>query len=365
MATQDYTFRGWLGFDANSAQGNLVEAEFTPKAFEETDVDIKITHCGICGSDIHTLRSGWGQTDYPQCVGHEIAGTAVRVGSRVKHIKVGDRVGVGAQASACLKPDCYDCANGDECYCPKLVGTYGSKYPDGTKSFGGYADYTRVSGHFVIQLSDISLPSHLVAPMLCGGVTVYSPLKRNGCGPGKRVGIVGFGGLGHFGVLFAKALGADKVVAISRKANKRADAEKMGAEYIATDEDENWEQTYAGSLDLIVCTVSSPNMPLQGYLSLLRTHGTFIQVGAPEDKLPAISAFSLIGRGVKMVGSLIGTPREIREMIELADRKGVRSWVNLWPMSKVNEAVVAFGEGKPRYRFVLVNEKHAEMPTEV
>jgi alcohol dehydrogenase (NADP+) len=245
-----------------------------------------------------------------------------------------------------------------------MVATYGSKYPDGSKSYGGYADYTRVPGHFVIQLSDISLPSHIVAPMMCGGVTVYSPLKRYGCGPGKSVGIVGLGGLGHFGVLFAKALGADKVVAISRKASKREDAEKMGAQYIATDDDENWDQTHAFSLDLIISTVSGPNMPFAKYLNLLKPGGQFIQVGAPEDQLPGINAFALILRRVKIGGSLIGTPEEIREMVELADRKNIQSWVNLWPLSKVNEALIAFDQGKPRYRFVLVNEKHAEMPSD-
>jgi alcohol dehydrogenase (NADP+) len=244
-----------------------------------------------------------------------------------------------------------------------MVGTYG-KYPDGTKSWGGYSDYTRIPGHFVIQLSDISLPSHIVAPMLCAGVTMYSPLKRNGCGPGKSVGIIGLGGLGHFGVLFAKALGADRVVAISRRSNKRADAEKMGAEYIATAEDEDWDKTHAMSLDLIISTVSEPNMPLERYLGLLKMHGSFIQCGLPEDKLPAFHAFSLIGKGVKIGGSLIGTPKEIRECIELADRTQLKSWVNVWPMSKVNEALVAFEEGKPRYRFVLVNEKHAQMPAQ-
>jgi alcohol dehydrogenase (NADP+) len=151
--------------------------------------------------------------------------------------------------------------------------------------------------------------------MLCGSITVYSPLVRNGCGPGKKVGIVGLGGLGHFGVLFARALGADKVMAISLKASKRVDALEMGADlYISTDKDKNWAKTHARSLDLIVSTVSSPNMPLTGYLNLLRTYGEFIQVGAPEDKLPAISAFELIGRGLKIGGSMIGSPQEIRYM---------------------------------------------------
>ncbi|CCX05361.1 chaperonin 10-like protein [Pyronema domesticum] len=362
-APTEYKFSGWMGLDNESYKGQLVEGEYEVKPFEENDVDIKVSHCGICGSDLHTLRSGWGQTAYPCVVGHEIVGTAVKVGSSVKGIKVGDRVGVGAQSSSCLQADCEECAAGDESYCPRIVGTYGSKHKSGHKSFGGYADYARVPSHFVVQLSDISLSSEVLAPMMCGGVTVYSPLVRNGCGPGKRVGIVGLGGLGHFGVLFARALGADKVVAISRKASKRADALAMGADlYISTDEDPDWATTHAKSLDLIVSTVSGPNMPFAGYLQLLRTHGVFIQVGAPEDKLPAISAFSLIGRGLKVGGSLIGSPKEIRDMVELADKKGVKSWVNLWPMTKVNEALIKFEEGVPRYRFVLVNEKHAEMP---
>ncbi|KAI5777144.1 chaperonin 10-like protein [Geopyxis carbonaria] len=361
----DYKFQGWMGKDKNSAEGHLEHEEYEPKAFEETDVDIKISHCGICGSDLHTLRSGWGATMYPCVVGHEIVGEAVRVGSAVTHVKTGDRVGVGAQSASCLRPDCDECENNNEQYCPHMVGTYNGRHANGGKSYGGYADYTRVPGHFVIQLSDISLPSEILAPMLCGGVTLYSPLVRNGCGPGKRVGIIGLGGLGHFGVLFARALGAERVVAISRKAGKRADALKMGADsYIATDDDADWASANANSLDLVISTISTPKMPLSGYLGLLRRHGQFIQVGAPEDVLPPVSAFSLIGMGVTMGGSMIGSPKEIREMVELADKKDVRSWVNLYPLTQVNQALVDFEAGKPRYRLVLVNEKHAELPAQ-
>jgi alcohol dehydrogenase (NADP+) len=215
------------------------------------------------------------------CVGHEIVGKAVRVGNNVKNIKVGDRVGVGAQARSCLEPDCYECSAGRPSYCTRgLVNTYGSVYPKGEgKSYGGYGDYNRTNGHFVVKIPD-GLDSADAAPMLCGGVTVYSPLKRNGCGPGKTVGIVGVGGLGHFGVLFAKALGADKVVGISRKASKKDDVLALGAdEYIATDDDEDWDKKNARSLDLIISTVSSTKMPLTGYLTLLKVDGTLIQVG--------------------------------------------------------------------------------------
>lgn len=215
----------------------------------------------------------------PACVvGHEIVGKAIRVGDNVKHIKVGDRVGVGAQARSCQQ--CSECKNGLEPYCTGAVDTYGGIYPDGEgKSFGGYADYNRTNAHWVVPIPE-ALSSASAAPMLCGGITVFSPLKHNGCGPGKTVGIVGVGGLGHFGVLFAKALGADKVIGISRKADKKDDVLKLGADqYIATDDDAQWAAKNRRSIDLIICTVSSEKMPMQEYLSLLKVRGTFIQVG--------------------------------------------------------------------------------------
>lgn len=213
------------------------------------------------------------------CVGHEIVGKAVRVGARVKHIKVGDRVGVGAQARSCLQPDCPECSTGRENYCSASVSTYGSVYPNGEgKSYGGYANYNRTNGHFVIKIPD-GLPSEAAAPMLCAGSTVYTPLKKHGCGPGKRVGVVGIGGLGHFAILFAKAFEAESVVAFSRASSKRNDALALGAnEYVATSEDRDWTTKRTRSLDLIICTTSSPNMSLTPYLSLLKAGGTFVQL---------------------------------------------------------------------------------------
>ncbi|KAF4303098.1 putative zinc-binding alcohol protein [Botryosphaeria dothidea] len=353
-------FEGWCGLDPTAAQGNMRWQPFTPKPFAPTDVDIQISHCGICGSDIHTLRSGWGQTPYPCVVGHEIIGKAVRVGADVKHIKQGDRVGVGAQSASCLQPDCEMCADGNENHCPKMTTTYAAPFPDGSGlSYGGYANYNRCPSHFVIKIPE-GLPSEDAAPMMCGGITVYSPLKRNGCGPGKRVGIVGLGGLGHFGVLFAKALGAEKVVVISRTGAKKKDAEAMGADgFIATDEEKDWAKgQHANSLDLIISTVSSPKMPLMGYLSLLRFRGAFIQVGAPEDTLPGLSAFPLIMKEIRVAGSAIGPPHEIEEMLQLAAERKLKPWVQPRPMKEANQAVVDFEEGKPRYRYVLVNEEN-------
>ncbi|KAJ5768759.1 NADP-dependent alcohol dehydrogenase 7 [Penicillium odoratum] len=359
MGSTDYKFEGWMGLDKESAKGKMVWQEFEPKPWEETDVDMRITHCGICGSDMHTLRSGWGPTNYPCCVGHELVGVAVRVGSKVKDIKVGDRVGVGAQSGSCLNKDgnCEACASGLEQHCSKMVGTYGGTFANGGKSYGGYATYNRCPSHFVVKIPDALSSAH-AAPMLCGGITTYSPLRQNGCGPGKSVGIVGVGGLGHFGIMFAKALGADRVVAISRKGDKRDDAMKLGADaYIATAEDEDWANKNANSLDLIICTVSSSKMPIMGYTQLLRTRGTFIQLGAPEDGGLEIPAFALIMKGIKLGGSLIGSPDMIREMLELAAAKNLKSWVEERPMKEANQAILDMDAGKARFRYVLVNEQ--------
>ncbi|KAL6713929.1 hypothetical protein ACLMJK_008423 [Lecanora helva] len=359
--TTDYKFQGWLGLDQNSVKGNMQWQQYEPKPWEETDVDIKVTHCGICGSDLHTLRSGWGSTIYPCCVGHEIIGHAVRVGKKVeKGIKVGDRVGVGAQSGSCLKGDCEECSNGMENHCQSMVATFDSKYSDGSKSYGGYSDYWRGPSHFVLKIPE-TIPSESAAPMLCGGITVYSPLKKNGCGPGKKVGIVGVGGLGHFGILYAKALGADKVTAISRSVAKKDDALKLGADdFIATQDDPDWATHHSRSLDLIVSTVSSPKMPLEQYLMLLRTKGQFIQVGAPEDKLPGFNAFALIAKGCKVGGSAIGAPHEIEEMLDLTVKKGVKPWIQQRPLKEANQAVLDMDANKARYRYVLVNEAHAK-----
>jgi len=298
---------------------------------------------------------------YPCCVGHEIVGNVVRVGSKAEGgLKIGDRVGVGAQNDSCLgrKGDCEMCASGMENYCPiKHVSTYNSTYFNGGKSYGGYATYHRSPSRFVIKIPD-SIPSHLAAPMLCGGVTTYSPLKYHGAGPGKTVGIIGLGGLGHFGVLWAKALGADKVVVVSRSNNKREDALALGAdEFIATDDDKDWFKKHANKLDIIICTVSSTHMPLMGYLSLLKMDGTFVQVGAPDDGLPTIQQMPLIFKRLKITGSLIGSPNEIREMFELAVAKNVKPWVKEVPMKEANKAIVDMDKGLPRYRITLVNEE--------
>ncbi|KAJ6259214.1 NADP-dependent alcohol dehydrogenase [Drechslerella dactyloides] len=357
MATEK--FNGWVGKDAAAADGNLIYEEFQPKRWEETDVDIEVTHCGMCGSDMHTLSGGWHKPTYPYVVGHEIVGRVVRVGSKVSHVKVGDRVGVGAQSDACL--ECDLCKNGNETYCDHFVQTYDGIHKNGDRSMGGYADNARVPGSFVINLNPYSnIPSEILAPMLCGGATMFSPLKRYGAGPGKKVGIIGLGGLGHFGVMFAKALGSDEVVVISRSKSKEADALKLGADrIIATGDEPDWAKKYGSSLDLIVNTADSPNMPLTDYLGLLAPMGTLVQVGAPEGNMPGFNGFKLLSKNRNLTGTAIGSRGEIREMLQLANDRGVKTWANPFPMSKVNDAIKAFHRSEGRYRIVLVNEKNA------
>ncbi|KAI1739522.1 zinc-binding dehydrogenase [Xylaria scruposa] len=355
----DIKFEGWLGHSPDSVNGKMEWGPFEPKKWTEDDIDIEVSHCGICGSDLHTLRSGWFPTNYPCCVGHEIVGKAVRVGKNVSHVKIGDRVGVGAQARTCQQPDCPECSSGNDSYCKRgIVNTYGSEFPNNEgKAYGGYADYHRTNQQFVVHIPN-GLSSADAAPMLCGGVTVYSPLRRNGVGPGKSVGIVGVGGLGHFGVLFAKAMGADRVVGISRKNAKRDDVLKLGAdEYIATDEDQDWHKKHAASLDVIVCTVSSAKMPLTKYLNLLKRGGEFVQVGAADKgEFPEVSVFTLLMNGVKITGSSTGAPWEIKQMLQLAADKKIKPWVQERPLKEANQAILDMGEGKARYRYVLVNE---------
>ncbi|KAF2436522.1 GroES-like protein [Tothia fuscella] len=354
--SEDYKFKGWVGRDKYAVKGNMEWKDYEPKIWTESDVDIKISHCGVCSTDVSFLRNGLGATIYPCVVGHEIIGRAVRVGKEVKHVKIGDRVGVGAQFKSCLKPDCAECSDGNENFCKGFVTTYSDKIEGEGNTYGGFADYSRAPGHFVIRIPD-RLDSADAAPMLCAGITVYSPLKRNGCGPGKRVGIVGVGGLGHFGLLFAKALGASSITAISRTSTKKEDALKMGANhFIATGESKDWAAKNTGTLDLIVSTVSSPNMPLGDYLSLLATYGTFIQVGSPEDILPGFSAFTLMTKGAKLGGSVIGPPWEIEEMLKVAAEKGVKPWIQKRPMGDANQAIVDMEAGDARYRYVLVHE---------
>ncbi|KAK9322261.1 hypothetical protein V1517DRAFT_361565 [Lipomyces orientalis] len=336
------------------------EFEYKPKPFGPCDIDIKISACGVCGSDVHTVRGGWGDARLPLVVGHEIIGTAIKVGDKVSGIKVGDRVGVGAQIGSCMK--CDDCKNDNEAYCEHRVGTYGGVYAvDNVDGAAGVvtqgASHVRAHEQFTFKIPDV-LETHLVAPMMCAGITTYSPLVRNGCGPGRTVGIIGIGGLGHFGIQWAKALGADSVVAISRSDSKKEDAFKLGADVFLATEKKGWNAEYKRKLDLIVnCANSTDGFALGEYLSLLKTHGRFINVGLPEGDGYKINPMSLLSNGVLIGTTHIGSKTEILEMLDLAAEKGIRPWVTTIPVSAAGcgEALKKCYENKVRYRITLVD----------
>ncbi|KAN0063620.1 hypothetical protein ACQY0O_004070 [Thecaphora frezii] len=357
--SDDSHFVGWIGHDANCI-GNMKWEHYTPKKWQETDVEIMIECCGICASDLHTARSGWAPSNYPVCVGHEIVGHITRVGSQVKHLKLNQRVGVGAQSGSCL--NCHECNKGLEPWCRNgLVGTYNAKYPNNAGySYGGYARFSRVPAHFAVPIPD-ALDSVIAAPLMCGGVTVYNPLKTNGCGQEgvKRVGVVGIGGLGHFALLFAKALGAEKIVAISHTHGKEELARKLGAtDFIATADGPNAFKAHRRSLDLLITTNNNADLDLTGYISLVRPLGKIVAVGIPEEKLMPTPLAQLAFSGVFLGGSLIGGPGIIREMLELAAKQNLKPLVQTRNMKDANQAVLDMDAGKPRFRYVLVNEDY-------
>ncbi|KAF8970344.1 NADPH-dependent alcohol dehydrogenase [Flammula alnicola] len=350
MAT-DLQWKGYAVEDTKEWESFKL-IDFKPKPQGDYDVDIKIEFCGVCGSDVHTVTGGWGQPRLPVIPGHEIAGVAVRVGPKVTTVKVGDRVGVGAQVRACH--ECKLCDADNEQYCPKHIFTYNSVYPEcGTVSTGGYSSAIRAHEHFVFPIPD-GLKLEDAAPMLCGGLTVFSPLVRNGAGPGKRVGIVGIGGLGHFGLQFAKALGCEEVVAFSHSSRKKEDALKLGATTFVATAEPGFEKPLHASLDLIVVMYRERRrgIPLKELLSTIVPGGKFVMVALPENVVPSV-AKDLIGLGVFFGGSLLGSKKEVLQMLQVASEKGVKPWIEVMPMKDAGKAVRAVKDGRVRYRHVL------------
>ncbi|MEU9283137.1 NAD(P)-dependent alcohol dehydrogenase [Streptomyces sp. NPDC048275] len=312
------------------------------------DVVIEIKYCGICHSDIHHARSEWGPTTYPVVPGHEIAGIVTQVGSEVTKYAAGDRVGVGCLVNSCR--ECAPCLRGEEQYC--LQGstlTYGSIDKDGTLTQGGYSTHIVVTEDFVVGIPEgIGLDE--AAPLLCAGITTYSPLRRWGAGPGKKVAIVGLGGLGHMAVKLAHAMGAE-VTVLSQSLKKVDDGLRLGADhYYATGDPATFEQL-AGTFDIIVNTVSA-KLELDSYLSLLAVGGAMINVGAPAEPL-SLSVFSLIMQGRSYAGSLIGGLRETQEMLNFCAEHGIGAEVEVIPASGINEAYERVLGSDVRYRFVI------------
>ncbi|KAI5863850.1 NADPH-dependent medium chain alcohol dehydrogenase [Durotheca rogersii] len=332
---------------------------FKPKVFGDHDVDIQIECCGVCGSDVHTVTGGWGDAPTPLCVGHEIIGKAVKVGSKVADVRPGDRVGVGAQIWSCLR--CQQCEGDNENYCPKMVDTYGAPYPPeadphGTVSQGGYSSHIRAHEYFVFPIPD-AIPSHMAAPMLCAGLTVWSPLVRAGIGPGKKVAVAGLGGLGHFAVLWAAALGAE-VTVLSHSPRKEADARQLGAAQFVSTAAEGWAGPLAFAFDLVLNTADATDrFAIGDYLSVLKVGCQFHQVGLPDKALPRLKPQMFMANGSSIGASHIGSRPECLAMLRLAAEKKLTPRVETLPVSEKGcaEAIERVVKGDVRYRFTLVD----------
>jgi uncharacterized zinc-type alcohol dehydrogenase-like protein len=312
------------------------------------DIVIKIAYAGICHSDIHTAREEWAGTHYPLVPGHEIAGYVEAVGARVTKHAVGDRVGVGCMVDSCR--ECENCVAGEEQYCLNgLVGTYNGIGEDGQPTAGGYSTHIVVSEHFVLAIPE-GIDLDAAAPLLCAGITLFSPLQHWGAGPGKRVAIVGLGGLGHMGVKIAHALGAE-VTVLSQTLSKEADGRRLGADqYFATSDDATFTKL-AGHFDLIINTVSAA-LPIDKYLSLLRLDGSLVNVGAPPEPLE-VSAFSLLAGRKSWSGSMIGGIGQTQQMLDFCAEHGLGADIEVISAAQIDEAYDRVVGSDVRYRFVI------------
>ena len=318
----------------------------TPKPH---DVEIEILYCGVCHSDLHTVRNEWGGTIYPCVPGHEIVGRVTAVGDHVKKFKAGDLAAIGCLVDSCR--ECDNCKDGLEQYCSNgMVGTYNGQEKDGSGyTFGGYSKSITVREEFVLTISD-KLPLEGVAPLLCAGITTYSPLRHWKVGKGTRVGVLGLGGLGHMGVKLAVSMGAE-VTMLSHTAAKEADAKRLGAHKFILTTDKAQTQSVTGYFDFILDTVSADH-DYNFYLTLLRTNGNMVCVGAPPS--PAqIPAFNLIFGRKSIGGSLIGGIPETQEMLDYCAANNIVSDVEVIAIKDINEAYERMLKGDVRYRFVI------------
>ena len=333
---------------APSATEPLVRTTIERRDVGPKDVLIEIAYAGICHSDIHTVRGEWGEIQYPQVVGHEIVGVVTEVGDEVSSHAVGDRVGVGCMVNSCR--ECENCRAGLEQYCYEgNIGTYAAVDRDGSVTQGGYSTHVVVDEAFVLRVPE-SIPYEAAAPLLCAGITTYSPLAHWNAGPGKKVAVVGLGGLGHMAVKIAAAMGAE-VTVLSQSTAKQADSERFGAvAHYATKDPETFEKL-ASSFDLIINTVSA-KLDLEAYLGLLRLNGALVAVGAPPEPF-AVQAFTLFNNRRTFAGSTIGGIAETQEMLDFCAERGIAAEVEVISADQVNEAYERVLASDVRYRFVI------------
>lgn len=317
------------------------------------DVAIEIKYCGVCHSDLHIAQNDLGNTRYPIVPGHEIAGVVTAVGANVTRFKAGDRVGVGCMVDSCRT--CASCEEGLEQYCvPGMTQTYGSADPKGAEvgqkiTQGGYSDRITVDQNYVLRIPD-SLPLDAAAPLLCAGITTYSPLRTWGVGPGSKVAVVGLGGLGHMAVKLAAAMGAE-VTVLSTSDRKKADAERMGAKHFLINSDAAAMQAAAEKFDLIINTVSATH-EIAGHLNLLARDGTMVMLGLSTEGMP-VFALPLLWRRRRVAGSLIGGIRETQEMLDFCAEHDIACDIEVIAPSQINEAYARMQKSDVRYRFVL------------
>ena len=337
------------GFATQSATAPLGPFSFERRQPGPHDVQIEILFCGVCHSDLHTVRNEWTNTTYPCLPGHEIVGRVTRVGSEITKFKEGDLSGVGCIVDSCRH--CSACKEGLEQYCEVgMIGTYNS--PDkhlGGMTYGGYSERVVVDENYVLHIPN-NLDLAAAAPLLCAGITTYSPLRHWGVGKGEKVGVVGLGGLGHMGVKLAAAMGAD-VTLFTTSPGKAQDAKRLGAKHVVVSKDPDAMAKEAGSFDFILDTVSADH-DINAYLNLLKRDGTLVLVGAPEKPL-AVAAFSLIPQRKELAGSMIGGIAETQEMLDFCGRHGITSDIELIPIQKINEAYERMLRSDVKYRFVI------------
>ena len=337
------------GYAAQSSSSPIAPFSFERRDLGPKDVLIKISHCGVCHTDIHMSRDEWGGSLYPMVPGHEIIGTVVSVGSEVTKVKSGDRVGVGCFVDSCRT--CPSCEAGLENYCENgFTGTYNSRTRDGKAlNFGGYSEQIVTDERFVLKVSE-KLDPAAAAPLLCAGITTWSPLRHWKVGPGQNVGVVGLGGLGHMGIKFARALGAH-VTCFTTSASKIADAARLGAHEVVLTKEADALSALARRFDFILDTVSAPH-DLGAYINLLKRDGTMCLVGVPPETA-AVHAHSLVMGRKRLAGSLVGGLPETQEMLDFCAEKGIVSDVEIIPVSSVNEAYDRMLRSDVKYRFVL------------
>jgi len=339
-------------YGAHAADKPLEHLHITRRATGAHDVQIDIAYCGICHSDLHQIRSEWAGTQYPCVPGHEIVGRVAAVGAHVSKFKVGDVVGVGCIVDSCQS--CPDCDEGLENYCDNMVGTYNGKTDDAPGwTMGGYSQQIVVHERYVLNIRHPEADLAAVAPLLCAGITTYSPLRHWGAGPGKKVGVVGIGGLGHMGIKIAHAMGAH-VVAFTTSDAKRVDAKALGADEVVVSRNAEEMAAHAKSFDFILNTVAAPH-DLDAFLALLKREGTMTLVGAPATPHPSPNVFNLILKRRSLAGSLIGGIPETQEMLDFCAEHGIVADIELIRADEINTAYERMLKGDVKYRFVIDN----------